>query len=563
MINPHGNILINRILPAPKRKEYLESVSNFKELIVSEEVVREIKNIARGVYSPLKGPLKEEDFQRVVKEMRLKDGTVWPIPIVLDISAKKAEEFKNEKDILLKDFNQKPIAILKDIQIYSFDKDLLAENVFTTKDRAHPGVEEVYKMKDYLIGGEIELLDDSKETFPEYNFTPRETRKIFKEKGWRKIVAFQTRNVPHCGHEFLQKEALKEVDGLFIQRVIGKKKNSDFKDEYILVSYEVLIDRYYPKDRVVLGVLPYKMRYAGPREALLHALVRKNFGCTHFIVGRDHAGVGNYYKPFAAQEIFNNFKKDEIGIEIMTFPEVVYCPIEKKHIFKNNCSHPEKIFFSGTKIRELIKKREQPPKYLMRPEVYYFLANSYNSLVDDLYKKKISQKGFVLWFTGLSQAGKTTIGDKVYEFLKTKGLKVERLDGDIVRQYLSKDLGFSKEDRDENITRIRYVSKLLSRNGIGVIASFISPYRKERDQIRREVKNFIEVFCNCPLEVCETRDTKGLYKKARKGEISNFTGISDPYEKPLNPEIEIRTDRESIESCTNKILDYLSKRKLI
>ncbi len=415
----------------------------------------------------------------------------------------------------------------------------------------------------------MKLLDDSLEPFPEFNFTPFETREIFKKKGWEKIAAFQTRNVPHCGHEFLQKEALKMVDGLFIQPVVGEKKIADFKDEYILASYEVLIDRYYPKDNVFLGIFPLKMRYAGPREAVFHAIIRKNFGCTHFIVGRDHAGVGNYYLPFAAQEIFQKFKPEEIGVEILKFPEVVFCPVEDKHIFRDKCAHEEKISFSGTKLRQFILNNEQPPKYLLRPEVYFFLSQSNGSLVDEMYKNKgkTEKKGFVLWFTGFSQSGKTTTADGIFRYLEDKGIKSERLDGDIVRQYLSHDLGFSKEDRDENIRRIGFVSKMMAKSGIPVITSFISPYRIQREEARRGVKEagayFIEIFCDCPIEVCEGRDTKGLYKKARAGEIKNFTGVSDPYEEPEKPEIVLRTETEPIEKCVEKIAEYLLEKKII
>jgi len=532
-------------------------------LVLNEEQIKDVKNIANGVYAPLKGFLKEEDFLRVVNETRLANDQVWPIPIVLDVNQEEVDQIQKRKEVILLDSRQNEVALLKNPEIYSYDKDLFAEKVFQTKDRNHPGVNQVYKMKDYLIGGEIEILDKSKEPFPEYNFTPAETKKIFQDKGWKTVVAFQTRNIPHCGHEFLQKEALKQADGLFIQPVIGEKKNADFKDEYILTGYEVLIDRYYPKERTFLGILPLKMRYAGPREAIFHALIRKNFGCTHFIVGRDHAGVGDYYGPFDAQNIFNEFKKEEIGMEILKFPEVVYSPSENKHKFITNCNGEETISFSGTKLREYIKNKKQPPAYLIRPEVYYFLANSYNSLVDDMYKVKNKQKGFVLWLTGLSQSGKTTTADKVYEILKERGLRIERLDGDVVREHLSSDLGFSKRDRDENIKRIGFVSGLLSKNGIGVIASFISPYKLERQGVRERSQNFIEIFCNCPLEICEERDTKGLYAKARSGEIKEFTGISDPYENPINPDVEIKTGEEGIEECAGKIVSYIEQKQII
>ena len=442
---------------------------------------------------------------------------------------------------------------------------VFAKNIFKTLDIKHPGVEDLFEMKEYLVGGKILLFDNKEDLFEEYNFTPENIRKIFQGRGWNNVVAFQTRNVPHRGHEFLQKEALKKVDGLFVQPVIGKKKLEDFKDEYIISCYETLIDKYYPKNKVVLGILPLKMRYAGPKEAVFHAIIRKNYGCSHFIVGRDHAGVGNYYGPFEAQEIFDNFKENEIGVEILKFPEIVYDNKRKKHCFIDECDENDAISFSGTRLREDVKAKKDSPEYLVRPEVYNVLTNSKNSLVDHMYKKETSKnkKGFALWFTGLSQSGKSAIADKVYEILNKDGYKAERLDGDIVRESLTRDLGFSKDDRDENIRRIGFVTQLLSRNGVGVIASFISPYAKQRNDLRMKIDNFIEVYANTPLEICEKRDKKGLYKKARKGEIKNFTGISDPYEEPEDAEIELKPAEESIEECANKVIDYLKENKLI
>ncbi|OGG87536.1 hypothetical protein A3B87_02830 [Candidatus Kuenenbacteria bacterium RIFCSPHIGHO2_02_FULL_39_13] len=535
----------------------LQKQTCFSGLNLDEEQIRDVKNIARGIYSPLDGFLNKENFQKVVSDMRLADGTVWPIPIILDISKQAAKRIKNKNEVMLLNSERKPVALLKDIEVYSYNKDFLAENVFGTLDRNHPGVQGVYAMEKYLIGGEINLLNNSEKLFPEYNFSPRQAREIFCSKGWNTIVAFQTRNVPHCGHEFLQKHALKNVDGLFIHPVIGRKKFGDFKDEYILGSYEVLIDRYYPKDKVVLGILPLKMRYAGPREAVFHALIRKNFGCTHFIVGRDHAGVGKYYSPLAAQEIFDNFQDSEIDIKILKYPEVVFNKTKKIHCFIDECPEADQIFFSGTELREGIKNKRELPTYIIRPEIYNFLVNSHNSLVDSMYNKQINNQGFVLWLTGLSQAGKSTIGNKVYDILKKNGYKVERLDGDVVRESLTKDLGFSKKDREENIRRVGFVAKLLSRNGIGVIASFISPYKKQRDELKADIENFIEVFVNAPIEICEKRDVKGLYKKARNGEIEFFTGISDPYETPKNPDIELMTDKESVSESVAAVIAYL------
>lgn len=563
MIQPHGIKLVNRVVDYAKYKEEFKKSDKSKYLKLDDEQIKDLKNIARGVYSPLEGFLKKDDLRSVLDNMRLKSGIVWTIPIVLDIDMEIKNNIQEEKFIYISDKDGYVYGLIKDFEIYSYNKEEFAEKVFGTIDKNHPGVEGVYRMKDYLIGGEIEYFDNVEKLYTEYNFTPEETRKIFRNRGWNKIVAFQTRNIPHMGHEFLQREALKQVDGLFIQPVIGEKKNDDFKDEYILGSYEILVDKHLPKNKALLGILPLKMRYAGPREAIFHALIRKNYGCTHFIVGRDHAGVGDYYHPFAAQDIFKKFKENEIGMEIMKFEEVVYDNKNKVHCFVNQCDEKDKISFSGSKVREHIKNKEPIEEYLIRKDIYDFLCNGKNTLVDNMYKENNQNKGFVLWMTGLSQSGKSTIADDVYNQLKDKGCRVERLDGDIVRESLTKDLGFSKEDRDENIRRVTFLAKLLSRNGVGVIASFISPYERQREEVKRKVENYIEVYVNTPLEVCEKRDKKGLYKMAREGKIKNFTGINDPYDEPKNPDIEIRTEENDLEKCIRIVINYLEDRNYI
>lgn len=565
MIDPHGDKLVNKIISVEEFDTIVKQKEKYKKIVIDEEQIKDVQNIANGTYSPIEGFLKKDDFGSVVKNMRLKNNIIWSIPIVLDISEEKKDEIQNDKDVLLIDKKNNIIAILKNIEIYTYDKKHFAENVYKTLDRLHPGVDAVYNMKKYLIGGEIGMYTETLDIFSEHNFSPAETRKIFNGRGWNKIVAFQTRNVPHMGHEFLQKEALKQVDGLFIQPVIGEKKLKDFKDEYIISAYEILIDKHYPKNKVVLGILPLKMRYGGPREAVFHAIIRKNFGCTHFIVGRDHAGTGNYYPPFGAQEIFDTFQKGEMDIEIMKFNEVVFDKKRQIHCFKDECNPEDAISFSGTKLRDHIKNFIQPPGYIIRPEIYNLLTNTKTSLVDDMYKdkKKRQQDGFVLWFTGLSQSGKSTIADGIYNKLKDMGITVERLDGDVVRETLTKDLGFSKEDRDENIKRVGFVAKLLSRNGVGVISSFISPYKKQRENLRLSIENFIEIYTNTPLEVCEKRDTKGVYKKAREGIIKNFTGISDPYEAPENPEIELKPAEQGVDECVNQVIQYLEENRII
>lgn len=558
MINPHGGILVNQVLEPDQAQKILDNLSQYLSIELNEEQAKDVRNIATGVYSPLTGFLKKDDFLDVLKNMRLKDGTLWSVPIILDISKKYAQKIKGQNDIVLT-FNKEPIAVLEDTEIYEYDKDLIAENVYGTRDRSHPGVEQLDEMGEYLIGGEIKLLSDKTDLFPQYNLTPADTRKRFQMRGWQKVVAFQTRNVPHVGHEFLQKAALSKVDGLFIQPVIGKKKADDFRDEHIISSYEFLIDKHYPKNKAFLGILPLKMRYAGPREAVFHAIIRQNFGCTHFIVGRDHAGVKNFYEPFAAQEIFDTLKPNDLEIEIMKFPEVVFSKSKNQHCFATDCPEEDRLKFSGSKLRDYIQNRELPPDYIIRPEIFHMLIKTKNLFVESMHEERsqILQKGFVLWFTGLSQAGKSTIANRVYEILKEQGVKIESLDGDIVRETLTKDLGFSKEDRETNIRRVGFVAKLLSRNDVGVTSAFITPYRKQREELRIRIPNFLEVYVNTPLEVCEQRDTKGLYKKARAGEIQNFTGISDPYEPPENPDIELHTVGVTVDESAQKVVKYL------
>ena len=559
MINPHGGILINQVLERDEAQKILNNIKNYPALYLDEEQAKDVRNIATGVYSPLKGFLKKDDFTGVVSEMRLKNGTVFPIPIVLDLSEEDHSRLKDSGEILLFDHNKKAIAVLSDPEFYTYEKDFIAENVYGTLDRSHPGVQEVDNMGEYLVGGEIKMLDASTDLFTQHNMPPAETRKRFQMRGWRQIVAFQTRNVPHRGHEFLQKAALSKVDGLFVQPVIGKKKADDFRDEHIISSYEFLIDKHYPKNKALLGILPLKMRYAGPREAVFHAIIRQNFGCTHFIVGRDHAGVKNFYDPFAAQEIFNSFKPGELEIEIMKFPEIVFSKSRQEHCFGPDCPEEDRMKFSGSKLRDYIKNRELPPDYIIRPEIFHMLIKTKNLFVESMRQEKpaIIQKGFVLWFTGFSQSGKSTIANRVYEILKEQGVKIESLDGDIVRETLTKDLGFSKEDRETNIRRVGFVAKLLSRNDVGVVSAFITPYIKQRDELKIRIPNFIEVFVNVPIEVCEKRDTKGLYAKARTGEIKNFTGISDPYEAPDNPDIELDNHKSTVEENAQKVVKYL------
>ncbi len=373
---PHGGKLVSRVMPDQKRKKIIEQAFEYQNILISTDLMKDVENIASGLFSPLEGFNCREDYKSILYNKRLSNGLPWTLPIVLDV---ENTDIKEGDDILLKN-DDHIVALMQVEEKYGFDKRAHAEQVFGTNDAAHPGVAKTYSMKDTLLGGKINLINESNTPYYKYALKPAETRSLFKEKGWEKIVGFQTRNVAHLGHEYLQKSALTMVDGLFINPVIGKKKKGDFRDDVILESYEVLIDNYYPKDRVVLGIFQTEMRYAGPREAIFHAIVRKNYGCTHFIIGRDHAGVGSFYHPYAAQEIFREFP--DIGIEPMFFMSCFYC--NKCGGITNDkvCPHSDRIDFSGTKMRQMIESGKRPSADSMRPEVADVILRSGNPFVE-------------------------------------------------------------------------------------------------------------------------------------------------------------------------------------
>ncbi len=369
MIQPHGGRLIERVLSGPARDAALERAKSMPRLKLDAESVSDVENLATGVYSPLEGFLGEKDFRNVLTHMRLADDLPWTIPIVLDVDRSVADGLKVGTEIALVNDQDEPVAVLSLEEKYGYDRTAMSEKVFGTTDPAHPGVAKVMGMKDVLLAGKVDLITMAPTPFDRWKLTPKETRILFKAKGWRTVVGFQTRNTPHIGHEYVQKAALTFTDGIFINPVIGKKKKGDFKDEVILASYEELIRHYYLKERAVMAILQMEMRYAGPREAIHHAVIRKNFGCTHIIIGRDHAGVGKYYHPFAAQDIFEQFP--DLGIVPLFFRSFYFCKKCSSVVNEKICPHPasEQIQFSGTKIRDLLVQGVIPPIELMRPEV--------------------------------------------------------------------------------------------------------------------------------------------------------------------------------------------------
>ena len=375
MPRPHGGRLITRQI-----KKEADELNEITTIDINTNLAEDILNISKGVFSPIEGFLTKNDLENVITHKRLSDDTPWTIPIVFDYENKK--DIKEGDTVLLKNQETGLKALLNIEEIYKYDKKEIAENVFRTQEDKHPGVANIYSFKENLIGGKIDLVESKTRKFDEYNLTPKETRILFKEKGWKEIVAFQTRNPPHIGHEYVQKTALTFVDGVFINPIIGKKKVGDFKDEVILKSYDTLIKNYYLKERAVLSILRTSMKYAGPREAIHHAIMRKNFGCTHFIVGRDHAGVGNYYGPYDAHDIFSEFP--DLGIIPIFFRSFSRCTKCGSVVNDKICPHEQKyhINFSEKKIRALLREGKVPPEDMIRKEVSDTILQFKNPFVE-------------------------------------------------------------------------------------------------------------------------------------------------------------------------------------
>jgi len=380
MVRPHGGRLINRVLKKHGRKEALETAKDLERIEISETIARDVENIVKGVFSPLEGFMTRGELESVLHQMRLPTDLAWTIPILFDVSQNKAHRLSEGDEVALY-FNGEPFALMNVEEIYGFDKDEIATHTFGTADLAHPGVARTKNLGDIFLGGITSLINEPQGPYDQYKLEPLETRVLFEEKGWNTVVGFQTRNPPHLGHEYIQKTALAFVDGVFINPVIGKKKKGDFKDEVILEAYDALTKNYYLKESVVVSILPFEMRYAGPREAIFHAIIRKNFGCTHFVVGRDHAGMGNFYGPYDAQKIFDEFP--DLGIHPLFFKSFFHCKRCAAVTNEKACPHGEKerINFSGTKIRKMLSEGQIPPGELMRPEVAEVIASHPNPLV--------------------------------------------------------------------------------------------------------------------------------------------------------------------------------------
>jgi sulfate adenylyltransferase len=431
------------------------------------------------------------------------------------------------------------------------------------------------------VAGEVDVLPLPADLpLAQYRLAPRALRRAIAERGWVRVAGFQTRNPIHRAHEHLTKLALEFADGLVIHPLVGETKQDDVPAAVRFRAYQALIDKYYPKDRILLSAFPAAMRYAGPREAIFHALVRKNYGITSLIVGRDHAGVGSFYGRFDAQRIFDRFTAADLGVTPLKFDATFFCRGCDALASERTCPHEpsERLELSGSKVREILRGGGHLPDQFTRPEVAEILRQHYLAEGDGQAASSVAaaagtqapiahpRGGFILWFTGLSGAGKSTLANAVVDRLRAVR-PVEILDGDEVRTYLSKGLGFSKEDRDANIRRIGFVARLLARNGVIAITAAISPYRDVRQEVRElaaaDRVPFVEVFASATLESLIDRDVKGLYKKAIAGEVKHFTGVSDPYEPPERPEIVAHTDRESVQDSAERIVATLRSMNLI
>ncbi len=372
---PHGGVLVNRILSGNALERARNDAKELMSITVDKDLVNDIENIADGIFSPLEGFMLDHDFANVLKRGRLANGIPWTVPIVLDVDEQTAKQMKNSHDVAIQE-SGRTLAIMHVEDVFKFDRHEMAKAVYQTDDIKHPGVAKTMQMQNTLVGGRIDLIDrvDNNE-LRRYRLSPAHVRDEFRKRGWKTVVGFQTRNIPHLAHEMLQKAALNLFDGLFINPLIGRKKSGDFKDEVIIKAYETLINKYYPKESVMFVTLHTEMRYAGPKEAILHAIMRKNFGCSHFIVGRDHAGVGNYYRPFDAQEIFKDYP--DLEIKPVFFPAFFYCNVCKTHASEKTCPHDaqHRLDLSGTKLRQMVISGEKPSELLMRPEISELILN--------------------------------------------------------------------------------------------------------------------------------------------------------------------------------------------
>lgn len=526
----------------------------------------DLELLMNGGFFPLKGFLSEADYDGVVDNMRLADGTLWPMPITLDVNEKFAEGIAPGQDIALRDQEGVILAILSVTDKWVPNKAREAEKVFGADDLAHPAVNYLHNTAGAIyLGGPITGIQQP----VHYDFkgrrdTPNELRAYFRKLGWQKIVAFQTRNPLHRAHQELTFRAAREAQAnLLIHPVVGMTKPGDVDHFTRVRCYEAVLDQY-PQSTTTMSLLNLAMRMAGPREAVWHGLIRKNHGVTHFIVGRDHAGPGknsagqDFYGPYDAQTLFKQYE-EEIGVTMVDFKHMVYVQEKAQYYPANEVPEGCTVLdISGTELRRRLREGLDIPEWFSFPQVVSELRRT---------SPARAKQGFTVFFTGLSGSGKSTIANALMvKLMEMGGRPVTLLDGDVVRKHLSSELGFSKEHRDINIKRIGYVASEITKNGGIAICAPIAPYTATRRAVREMIEAygaFVEVHVATSLEECESRDRKGLYKLAREGKIKEFTGISDPYEVPTSPELAVDTTGVDVDHCAHQVILKLESMGLI
>ena len=565
-VEPHGGSLINLMVDEERGAVLKEIALNLSDITLNGRQLCDLELLATGVFSPLDGFMTRPDYESVLDRMRLQSDVLWPIPVCLGISDIQARVLEAGQSVTLRDQEGFLLAIMHIEDIWPVDRKKEASLVYGTTDRNHQGVEYLFnKEGDHYIGGKIEVLSLPLHfDFKQLRMTPLEIRNIYRKLGWQRVVGFQTRNPIQRPQLEMTVAAMRQAKAnLLILPITGMTKPGDF-DHYTRVRCYRAVTRHYPPDSFVLNLLPLSMRLSGPKDALLHTIIAKNYGCTHFIIGRDHASPGidaggnPFYQTNAAHRLTQEYSR-EIGMTIVPFEELVYLPFEDEYRSHDQVSEgTQYISFSSSDIRERIRTGRNIPEWATFPEVVAELKKAYPSP---------DKQGFTVFLTGLPGAGKSTIAKVLYSrFLEMGDRPVTLLDGDIVRQNLSSQLSFSKEHRDINVRRIGFVASEITKNSGIAICAPIAPYNATRAEIRKNIEThggFIEVHVSTPIEECEKRDRKGMYAKARAGMIKGFTGVDDPYEFPESSEVRIDTTDLRPDEAAQEILLLLGQKGYI
>ena len=567
LIPAHGGELVQLIASAERSAELKAHSREWLSWDLSGRQLCDLELLLSGGFSPLRGFMNRADHEGVCHNMRLSSGVIWPMPITLDVTEEFAKKLQpGSSKVALRDPEGVMVAVLHVEEVWQPDRQAEAKAVFGTTSTVHPGVDYLLNRGNaWYVGGKLEGLQaPTHYDFKALRLTPAELRTEFARLGWRRVVAFQTRNPMHRAHVELTFRAAKTVEAnLLIHPSVGMTKPGDVDYFTRVRCYQLLLAKY-PQGTVKLSLLPLAMRMGGPREAIWHALIRKNHGVTHFIVGRDHAGPGKdkdgkpFYGPYEAQELFKKNEKD-IGVTMVPFSMMVYLENEDRYVPDNEVPQGARVLnISGTELRDRLNEGRDIPAWFTYPEVVRELRRSFPPR---------HQQGVTIFFTGLSGSGKSTIANVLLtKFLETGGRPVTILDGDLVRKHLSSELGFSKEHRDINIRRIGYVASEITKNGGIAICAPIAPYDVTRKHVRQMIEpygGFILVHVATPIETCEERDRKGLYAKARAGIVKEFTGISDPYEVPADAEVVINTADLTAEEAAQEIILHLEREGFI